>query len=71
VVPLLGGDYNNVKIGPVKPATKMPYHYIPTFGRQAPEAESSDEDPPPKKPAPKKKKNAGVCCAAPIPVYTH
>ena len=43
-VPLLGDDYNNVKIGPVKPPRKQPlnYAYMPTFGRQAPEADSSD-----------------------------
>jgi hypothetical protein len=66
-VPLLGDDFSGFKFGPVKPATKMPLHYLPTFGRQAPEADSSDEDPPPKKPAPKKKKKRRcvVCCPHP------
>jgi hypothetical protein len=53
-VPILGGDdFSGFKFGPVKPAKKMKLHHIPTFGRQAPETDSSDEDPPLKKPAPK------------------
>ena len=65
-VPLIGGEYNNVQIGPVKPPRKQPLNYMPTFGRQAPEADSPDEDPPPKKPAPKtKKRRCVLCCPHP------
>jgi hypothetical protein len=59
-VPILGEDFTGFKFGSVKPAKKMPLHYIPTFGRQAPEADSSDEDSPLKKPAPKTKKRRCV-----------
>jgi hypothetical protein len=67
VMPLLGDDYNNVEIGPVKPPRKQPLNYMPTFGRQALRSDgSSDEDPLPKKPAPKtKKRRCVLCCPHP------
>ena len=65
-VPLLGDDASGFKFGEVKPAKKMPKHYIPTFGRQAPEAGSSDEDSPSKKPATSKKQlRCVLCCPHP------
>ena len=70
-VPLIGGDYNNVQFGPVKPPAKQPLNYMPTFGRQPPRDESSsDEDLPLKKPASKSKKTQ-VCAVLPPSLCTH
>jgi hypothetical protein len=65
MIPLLDDDHAGFKFGPVKPATKMPKYYIPTFGKQAPEAvsdEFSDEEPAP----PKKKRRCVLCCPHPF-----